>query len=119
MVDKTVPWWRRALQFALGGIRTGFGLFQRGAKAGEAEEREPVRGVEAEETGESEHPVGVAEVPVVGEKSKEEPFRKGPIAEEPIAGELITAGGATIAGGEPIAEEIAAEPIAEKNRTQG
>jgi segregation and condensation protein A len=49
MAEKTVPWWRRALQFALGGIRSGFGLFQRGGKPGEAEESEPVRGVEARE----------------------------------------------------------------------
>jgi segregation and condensation protein A len=49
MAEKTVPWWRRALQFALGGIRSGFGLFQRGAKAGEALQGEPGRGVEAAE----------------------------------------------------------------------
>jgi len=29
MAEKTVPWWRRALSFALGGIRSGFGLFPR------------------------------------------------------------------------------------------
>jgi len=27
-----VPWWRRALDFALGGIRSGFGLFRRNGK---------------------------------------------------------------------------------------
>jgi segregation and condensation protein A len=27
--EKTIPWWRRALNFALGGIRSGFGLFSR------------------------------------------------------------------------------------------
>lgn len=27
MAEKTVPWWRRALSYALGGIRSGFGLF--------------------------------------------------------------------------------------------
>jgi segregation and condensation protein A len=31
--EKTIPWWRRALKFALGGIRSGFGLFPRSAKA--------------------------------------------------------------------------------------
>lgn len=29
MEEKTIPWWRRALNFALGGIRSGFGLFSR------------------------------------------------------------------------------------------
>ena len=32
MPVKTVPWWRRALNFALDGIRSGFGLFSRQAK---------------------------------------------------------------------------------------
>jgi segregation and condensation protein A len=32
MPEKTVPWWRRALNFALDGIRSGFGLFSRPAK---------------------------------------------------------------------------------------
>jgi segregation and condensation protein A len=32
MAEKTVPWWRKALNFALGGIRTGFGLLARLAK---------------------------------------------------------------------------------------
>ena len=29
MAEKTIPWWRRALNYALGGIRSGFGLFSR------------------------------------------------------------------------------------------
>ena len=33
MAEKTVPWWRKALSFAFGGIRTGFGLLARLAKA--------------------------------------------------------------------------------------
>jgi segregation and condensation protein A len=32
MLEKAVPWWRRALDFALGGIRSGFGLFSRSAQ---------------------------------------------------------------------------------------
>ena len=31
MAEKTIPWWRRALGFALNGIRSGFGLFSRPA----------------------------------------------------------------------------------------
>jgi segregation and condensation protein A len=29
MMEPTVPWWRRAIAFALNGIRSGFGLFRR------------------------------------------------------------------------------------------
>jgi len=29
MPEKTIPWWRKALQFAFDGIRSGFGLFPR------------------------------------------------------------------------------------------
>ena len=32
MIERTVPWWRRALKFALSGIRTGFGLFARNGR---------------------------------------------------------------------------------------
>jgi segregation and condensation protein A len=32
MQEKIVPWWRRALDYALGGIRSGFGLFPRPAE---------------------------------------------------------------------------------------
>jgi segregation and condensation protein A len=31
MQEKKVPWWRRALNYAIGGIRSGFGLFPRPA----------------------------------------------------------------------------------------
>jgi len=32
MQEKIIPWWRRAINFALGGLRSGFGLFARPAK---------------------------------------------------------------------------------------
>jgi segregation and condensation protein A len=32
MAEKSVPWWRRVLKFALAGIRSGFGLFPSGHK---------------------------------------------------------------------------------------
>ena len=32
MVEKTIPWWRKALEFALGGLRSGFGFFSRPAR---------------------------------------------------------------------------------------
>jgi segregation and condensation protein A len=33
MMERSVPWWRRALAVALDGIRSGFGLFRRNGKA--------------------------------------------------------------------------------------
>ena len=32
VLEKTIPWWRKALKFALGGIRSGFGFFSRPAR---------------------------------------------------------------------------------------
>ena len=59
-MQEKVPWWRRALEFTLGGIRSGFGLFRRngrvepdaesGAEAAnspEPEDREVETGVES------------------------------------------------------------------------
>jgi hypothetical protein len=31
-LETTIPWWRKALNFALDGIRSGFGLFSRSSK---------------------------------------------------------------------------------------
>ena len=42
MQEKKVPWWRRALEFALGGIRAGFGLFSRPAENVPAEPLEDI-----------------------------------------------------------------------------
>ncbi len=38
MEEKEIPWWRKALSYALDGIRSGFGLFSRSAKDKEPEE---------------------------------------------------------------------------------
>ena len=46
MEEKKLPWWRRALSFALGGIRSGFGLFSRSPKNGEANDPQIVAGQE-------------------------------------------------------------------------
>jgi hypothetical protein len=40
MEEKMVPWWRKALKFALSGIRRGLGLFSR-APENELKENEP------------------------------------------------------------------------------
>ena len=42
MTEKTVPWWRKVLNYALGSIRSGFGLFPRVAKP-ESQVPEPAR----------------------------------------------------------------------------
>ncbi len=42
MAEQTVPWWRKALNYALGGIRSGFGFFPRPAKPEAAPEPEPI-----------------------------------------------------------------------------
>jgi hypothetical protein len=38
MEESSVPWWRKALHFALDGIRSGFGLFSRTPKGNETPE---------------------------------------------------------------------------------
>jgi hypothetical protein len=48
MEDKQVPWWRRALKFALGGIRSAFGIFARPEKSGTAVEQQSANGGERE-----------------------------------------------------------------------
>ena len=42
MEEKKVPWWRKALSFALDGIRSGFGLFSKSAKENPIDEPESV-----------------------------------------------------------------------------
>jgi segregation and condensation protein A len=67
MEDKTVPWWRRALSYALDGIRTGFGLFSRSSKSKAAIEPEIATGneenpdKEAELTSHSPQPEPIAD----------------------------------------------------------
>jgi segregation and condensation protein A len=53
MAEKTTPWWRKALSYALGGIRSGFGLFSRPQKP-EAEPEPEVAVTEQEITVEEE-----------------------------------------------------------------
>ncbi len=44
MEEKKAPWWRRALSYALDGIRSGFGLFSRAQKHENADDPEIVSG---------------------------------------------------------------------------
>src|SRR5512146_705105 len=46
MEAKQVPWWRKALDFALNGIRSGFGLFSREQKGNTEIEPETATGSE-------------------------------------------------------------------------
>src|SRR3974390_1599258 len=46
MEVKSVPWWRKALDFALSGIRSGFGLFSKTQKQKDITEPETVAGHE-------------------------------------------------------------------------
>ena len=44
MVEKASPWWRKALDYALGGLRSGFGLFPRPVQPEAWEEESSVEG---------------------------------------------------------------------------
>jgi segregation and condensation protein A len=90
MAEKTVPWWRRALKFALGGLRSGFGLFQRGAKPGEVEEGEAARGAEAGEAVEAKEGL-IPEEAIKKEQTEAEAIEEGKIAEEPAPEEKVEA----------------------------
>ena len=46
MVERTIPWWRKALHYALDGIRSGFGLFSRSTTSETAPELKPQANLE-------------------------------------------------------------------------
>ena len=70
MVEKTIPWWRRALIYALSEIRSGFGFFSR-----------PVQSVPLEEGSSLGRPDGILEedAALTSESAKPET-----IADEPV-----------------------------------
>ena len=86
MTERTVPWWRRALSFALGGIRSGFGLFRHNGNR-EADEAAAETTVAAADPGEEQEPE-------IAELSAEAwvispPFASEPVQDrEPVAPEL-------------------------------
>jgi segregation and condensation protein A len=106
MAEKIVPWWRRALQFALGGIRSGFGLFQRGAKPGELEESEPGGGVEAREPERERASEPAEAVSVAQENASKGPLQ---IASPPEVDDLAVEIRQGVAVG-PMSEETASNP---------
>ena len=69
MAEKIIPWWRKALIYALGGIRSGFGLFPQTAQSVPQEEHsffdrhEKTLEVETALTDQPTHPEPVAAVP--------------------------------------------------------
>jgi uncharacterized protein with beta-barrel porin domain len=128
MEEKTVPWWRRALNFALGGIRSGFGLFSRHAKDKATEEPENFAGQEENPDKEAELTQDSPKLEVIMEAANEAEAASTPIlapeieaVAEPVdalaasgAADVSTAAIESIAAAvEPIAEsapELAATP---------
>jgi segregation and condensation protein A len=123
MVEKTIPWWRKALQYALGGIRSGFGLFSRPAKAVPIEEdqflqrSEASKEVEEALTHEPANPETLPAVPetVAVQASAAEPAA----ANEPVAEPVSEPAPAVEPPPIPVAEAVeeiepALEPLAEQ-----
>ena len=88
MEVKQVPWWRKALNFALTGIRTGFGLFGKATKeeavqpdaSGDIEEIDKDNREEAELTEKSPEQISTAEVSGVIQDRIEDPMEESPAA---------------------------------------
>src|ERR1039457_2696498 len=104
MLEKTLPWWRKALIYALGGIRSGFGLFPRPAHPVPLEvERFPDRpdqslGVETALTDHTANPETIAAEPVAAAESA-----PAPITESANALEWVS-----VAAAAPIVESASA-----------
>ncbi len=114
-MEEKVPWWRRALEFTLGGIRSGFGLFRRNGRV--------ETGMESSVEGDCAGLVMVAAEPEEVEEleaPKEESALKetSPQSEE-AAGETKQAAEAVSSGGEiPAAQEAAEEAVEEAKEPQ-
>ena len=120
MIEKTMPWWRRALRFALGGIRSGFGLFARPARLepDAVPVAVPTISDSLEENVEEERaltkPFSKIEVAEEAPEVPAEPVSPlGPVAEfEPLPEPAIAAGIAI--GSKPVAEPAPA-PVDEED----
>jgi len=111
MPEKTIPWWRKALNFALGGIRSGFGLLFRPAKVENVAEFELYAGLEEgpeEETRLTDSPAN----PEIMAAEREPLVAAVEAAPEPVA---ETAETPVVFASEPVAtpEPEQAEPVAE------
>ncbi|MGA2084892.1 MAG: segregation/condensation protein A [Terracidiphilus sp.] len=100
MLEKTVPWWRKALIYALGGIRSGFGLFPRPAQPVPLNEEsfpeglEPSLGVETALTDHAANPETIAAEAIRAAESA-----PAPVAESDNAIEVIS-----VAAAAPVVE---------------
>jgi segregation and condensation protein A len=107
-MQEKVPWWRRALEFTLGGIRSGFGLFRRNGRV--------ETGKESSADGDCAGPEVVSAKPEEAkelEAPKEESALKqtSPQSEE-AAGETKQAAEVVSGGGEiPAAQEAVEEAV--------
>jgi segregation and condensation protein A len=120
VIEKTMPWWRRALRFALGGIRSGFGLFARPARLepDAVPVAVPTISDSLEENVEEERaltkPFSKIEVAEEAPEVPAEPVSPlGPVAEfEPLPEPAIATG---IAAGSELAAEPAPAPVDEED----
>jgi len=100
MVEKASPWWRKALDYALGGLRSGFGLFPRPVQPEAWEEESSVEGPAAAPEEEALKPESVKT-----EIAADEP--------EPPAGAAVASDPAPPTMPEPDAKRNSAEQPAE------
>ena len=123
MEDRKVPWWRKALSFALDGIRSRFGLFSKSAKENFVDEPEITSAQqetpeETELTRQSPIVERIAEaaneaesVPLVTAAQEVEPQTKIDVRPEAALEEVVVA--ETITVDETPSEETAEEPAEE------
>jgi segregation and condensation protein A len=123
MEDRKVPWWRKALSFALDGIRSRFGLFSKSAKENFVDEPEITSAQqetpeETELTRQSPIVERIAEaaneaesVPLVTAAQEVEPQTKIDVGPEAALEEVVVA--ETITVDETPSEETAEEPAEE------
>jgi segregation and condensation protein A len=104
MAAKKVPWWRRALKYALGGVRSGFGLFSRPAQT---ETAPPLK-----ENSLIDKPEESLEVETVLTKQPNPEIL--PAAVEAVAAPTSAAKAAPVAGDAPPAEPTVAAAIEPK-----
>jgi segregation and condensation protein A len=114
MEDKNVPWWRRALSYALGGIRSGFGLFSRPQKENAPDRAESVGGQEADRVEVAALSEVSPEVNAIAAEVREEVTLAAP---EGVAAEVEPEGGSErteLAETEPEKAELAPVETAEE-----
>jgi segregation and condensation protein A len=105
MVERTIPWWRKALSFALNGIRSGFGLFSKSASSEVAAETERI--AERHQI----NPVDIApEKNLEEEAALTEPLNNSSPSPEAIAAESKTVAEALPAPEEALVVEAAPSP---------